>query len=211
MLDLKGLKITLDFLCLTFRSDLEELVPGPHNHRTTSFCSSSSGILDANNPCATLASQSELSEDEDAMPMDEDDRTESISRQLLHIPEGQRKPVKAALAEIEWMLRDEIVAFMLDSFPMLESTLVAVRLNVFFANYWPTRLDFSLVRFQVVQHVHSSPHRPSCRRKIVPLHFVLNPQESSRRFLAEFKKMSIQGNRNWEGIITACVIYSRLL
>lgn len=139
MLDLKGLKITLDFLCLTFRSDLEELVPGPHNHRTTSFCSSSSGILDANNPCATLASQSELSEDEDAMPMDEEDRTESISRQLLHIPEGQRKPVKAALAEIEWMLRDEIVAFMLDSFPMLESTLVAVRLNVFFGNYRPTR------------------------------------------------------------------------
>ena len=131
MLDLKGLKITLDFLCLTFRSDLEELVPGPHNHRTTSFCSSSSGVLDANNPCATLASQSELSEDEDAIPMDEDDRTESISRQLLHIPEGQKRPIKAALAEIEWMLRDEIVAFMLDSFPMLESTLLAVCLVLF--------------------------------------------------------------------------------
>lgn len=196
MLDLKGLKITLDFLCLTFRSDPEELVPGPHNQRTTSFCSSSSGILDANNPCATLASQSELSEDEDAIPMDEDDRTESISRQLLHIPEGQRRPIKAALAEIEWMLRDEIVAFMLDSFPLPESTLAAVCLLY---NFWPTfdQLDsYFPSLFQVVQHVQSSSHRPSCRRRIVPLHFVLNPQESSRRFLFEFKKMPIQGNLN---------------
>lgn len=45
----------------------------------------------------------------------------------------------------------------------------------------------------MVQHVQSSPHRPSCRRKVVPLHFVLNPQESSRRFLVEFKKLPIQG------------------
>lgn len=126
MLDLKDLKITLDFLCLTFRSDLEESIPGLHNPRTTSFCSSSSGILDANNPCPTAASQSEISEEEDALPLDEDDRTESISRQLNHIPEGQRRPVKAALAEIEWMLRDEIVAFLLDSFPIPETTLGAV-------------------------------------------------------------------------------------
>ena len=126
-MDLNGLKITLDFLCLTFRSDPEELIPGrAANQRTTSFCSSSSGVLDANNPCPTLASQSELSEDEDALPMDEEDRTESVSRQLNHIPEGQRRPVKAALAEIEWMLRDEIVAFLLDSFPMPESTLSTV-------------------------------------------------------------------------------------
>lgn len=129
VLDLKGLKITLDFLCLTFRSDPEELVP-PQNQRTTSFCSSSSGILDANNPCPTLTSQSELSEDEEGLPMDEDDRTESISRQLLHIPEGQRRRIKAALADIEWMLRDEIVAFMLDSFPITEATLAAVHLFI---------------------------------------------------------------------------------
>jgi hypothetical protein len=34
--------------------------------------------LDANNP-STLASQSELSKDEDAIPMDENDRTESMA------------------------------------------------------------------------------------------------------------------------------------
>ena len=181
----------MDFLCLTFRGDPEELVPGPHNQRTTSFCSSSSGILDANNPCPTLASQSELSEDEDALPMDEEDRTESISRQLNHIPENQRRPVKAALNEIEWMLRDEIVAFLLDSFPIPETTLSAVNNN-------KKKLDYRYltncpVILQVVQHVQTSPHRPSCRRKVVPLHFVLNPQESSRRFLVEFNKLSIQG------------------
>ena len=166
-------------------------MPGPHNQRTTSFCSSSSGILDANNPCPTLASQSELSEDEDALPMDEEDRTESISRQLNHIPENQRRPVKAALNEIEWMLRDEIVAFLLDSFPIPETTLAAV-------NNKKKKLDYRYlthcpVILQVVQHVQTSPHRPSCRRKVVPLHFVLNPQESSRRFLVEFNKLSIQG------------------
>ena len=60
------------------------------------------------------------------LPDDEDERTENISRQLFYIPESQRKPVKAALDEIEWMLRDEIVAFLLDTFPITEATLAAV-------------------------------------------------------------------------------------
>jgi hypothetical protein len=67
----------------------------------------------------------ELSEDE-AMSMEEDDRTEMTGRQLLHIPENQRRAVKAAVAEIEWMLRDEIAAFLLDLFPISESTLRTV-------------------------------------------------------------------------------------
>jgi hypothetical protein len=46
---------------------------------------------------------------------------------------------------------------------------------------------------KVVQHVQSSPHRPSCRRRVVPLQFVLNPAESYRRFLVEFNKIFIQG------------------
>lgn len=128
-MDLNHLKITLDFLCLTFPSDVDEMVPrSSNNPRTTSFCSSSSGILDANNICSTLTSQPELSDDDegDAVSMSDDDRTESISRQLQHIPEGQRRPVKAALAEIDWMLKDEIVAFLLDTYPITETTLSAV-------------------------------------------------------------------------------------
>jgi len=74
-----------------------------------------------------MASQhSELSEDSDAVSLEDEDRTETISRQLLHIPEGQRRPVRAAVAEIEWMLKDEIVAFLLDSYPITEMTLEAV-------------------------------------------------------------------------------------
>lgn len=40
----------------------------------------------------------------------------------------------------------------------------------------------------------SSTRRPSCRRKVVPLHFVLNPQESFRRFLNEFNKITVSGH-----------------
>jgi len=105
-----------------------------NNPRTTSFCSSSSGILDANNICSTLTSQPELSDDDegDGVSMSDDDRTESISRQLQHIPEGQRRPVKAALAEIDWMLKDEIVAFLLDTYPITETTLSAVTYSIDF-------------------------------------------------------------------------------
>ena len=39
-----------------------------------------------------------------------------------------------------------------------------------------------------------STRRPSCRRKVVPLHFVLNPQESFRRFLNEFNKITVSGH-----------------
>ena len=201
VIDLNELKITLDFLFLTFRFEAVEdglTVPGPRtgNLRTTSFCSSSSGMLDALSGLALASnnqqmqiSQSELSQDdpdaddeEQQEVQDEVDpesskgspvhhqhkAAESLARQLQHVPESQRRPVKAALAEIEWMLRDEIVAFLLDSFPITESTLSSV-----------------------VQHVHSSPHRSSCRRKTVQLHFVLNPAESFRNFLVEFKKFVI--------------------
>lgn len=125
VVDLRDMKVTLDFLCLTFRSDAGDIVPGPHSMRTTSFCSSSSGVLDAN-ACPTLASQSELSDDDADLSMDDDEKTESISRQLLHLPEVQRRRVKAAIGEIEWMLKDEIVAFLLDTFPITESTLSTV-------------------------------------------------------------------------------------
>jgi len=217
VIDLNDLKITLDFLFLTFRSEATDdglPVPcaGPRtgNLRTTSFCSSSSGMLDVLGgfvlPPATPAmqvSQSELSqedadadvdddggEQEAAIDGEESDLTrnkespslhhpqilhraaESLARQLQHVPESQRRPVKAALSEIEWMLRDEIVAFLLDSCPITEATLCSV-----------------------VQHVHSSPHRPSCRRKTIQLHFVLNPTESFRSFLVEFKKISIQDHK----------------
>lgn len=128
ILDLDKIKITLDFLCLTFRSDQEELVPAnaPTSMRTTSFCSSSSGHFDTSNLPAMASQHSELSEDSDAVSLEDEDRTETISRQLLHIPEGQRRPVRAAVAEIEWMLKDEIVAFLLDSYPITEMTLEAV-------------------------------------------------------------------------------------
>lgn len=57
VLDLNDMKITLDFICLTFRSDFDELLPTSYNLRTTSFCSSSSGLPDSNSAYPTLASQ----------------------------------------------------------------------------------------------------------------------------------------------------------
>lgn len=128
VIDLKTMKVTLDFLCLTFRSDIGELFQSAQSMRTTSFCSSSSGVLDAN-ACPTLASQSELSDDDPDLSMDDDERTQSISRQLLHLPEVQRRHVRAAIGEIEWMLKDEIVAFLLDTYPITEPTLSTVKFS----------------------------------------------------------------------------------
>ncbi len=58
VLDLNDMKITLDFLCLTFRSDSEEVAPlaTAASLRTTSFCSNSSGPADANATCPTVNS-----------------------------------------------------------------------------------------------------------------------------------------------------------
>ena len=66
-----------------------------------------------------------MSED-DALSIEDEDRTETITRQLLHIPESQRHLVRDTVAEIEWMLKDEIVTFLLDSFPITENTLETV-------------------------------------------------------------------------------------
>ena len=78
-----------------------------------------------------LRLRQELSEDEDVLSMEEDDRADTNGRLLLHIPDSQRRPVRAAVAEIEWMLRDEIAAFLLDVFPVAEPTLQTVNTSLF--------------------------------------------------------------------------------
>jgi hypothetical protein len=57
-------------------------------------------------------------------------------------------------------MRDEIAAFLLDTFPLDKNTLA------FVAN-----------------HVASSPGQPSCLMEHVPLHFVFEPKRSLERFL----------------------------
>jgi hypothetical protein len=57
-------------------------------------------------------------------------------------------------------MRDEIAAFLLDTFPLDKNTLV------FVAN-----------------HVASSPGRPSCLLERVPLQFVFGPEQSLEHFL----------------------------
>lgn len=57
-------------------------------------------------------------------------------------------------------MRDEIAAFLLDTFPLDKNTLA------FVAN-----------------HVASSPDQPSCLMERVPLYFVFEPEQSLERFL----------------------------
>jgi hypothetical protein len=57
-------------------------------------------------------------------------------------------------------MRDEIAAFLLDTFPLDKNTLAFV-----------------------ADHVASSPDQPSCLMERVPLHFVFEPERSLERFL----------------------------
>jgi hypothetical protein len=57
-------------------------------------------------------------------------------------------------------MRDEIAAFMLDTFPLDKSTLAFV-----------------------ASHVANSPDRPSCLMECVPLQFVYGPERSLEHFL----------------------------
>nr|XP_018915153.1 PREDICTED: protein SZT2-like [Bemisia tabaci] len=87
---------------------------------------------------------------------------------LQHLPDYQYRAVSHCVNEIEWLMSDEIAAFLLDKSPVDEETL-------------------SLV----TNHVSSSTGRSSCMLEKVPLYFVFGPDQSMPKFLQEFNSMKI--------------------
>nr|CAH7745694.1 unnamed protein product [Callosobruchus chinensis] len=105
-LEKRNLHVTLDMLCLTLPSDVENIISDYSSNglRSTSFCS------DGFQP-----SISSNVSDGSFMP--------EISEPLKRLSENQLKSVLKIRDEIKWLLRDEICTALLDSEPVTMDTL----------------------------------------------------------------------------------------
>ncbi|CAH1982611.1 unnamed protein product [Acanthoscelides obtectus] len=105
-LDKNNIRVTLDMLCLTLPSDVENIINdySSHGMRTTSFCSD--GF-----PPNVASNVSEAS----FIP--------EISEPLKRLSENQMKSVLQIRDEIKWLLRDEICTALLDQEPVSTDTL----------------------------------------------------------------------------------------
>ncbi|XP_039298117.1 KICSTOR complex protein SZT2 [Nilaparvata lugens] len=96
--------------------------------------------------------------------------TDTSTPQLHHLPDNQQKAVAQCVKEIEWLMHDEIAAFMLDVVPVSQETLQFVS-----------------------HHVETSVNRPSCLHQLVPLKFVFGLEHSMGCFLKDLAQMTIPG------------------
>ncbi|XP_075219216.1 KICSTOR complex protein SZT2-like isoform X2 [Lycorma delicatula] len=96
--------------------------------------------------------------------------SKTIPEKLHYLPEYQQRAVITCIKEIEWLMHDEIAAFLLDVAPVTEET-----------------LQF------VVNHVLTSIGRSSCLLETIPLHFVYGPEHSMPTFLQDFAQMRLPG------------------
>ncbi|XP_046683213.1 KICSTOR complex protein SZT2-like isoform X2 [Homalodisca vitripennis] len=89
---------------------------------------------------------------------------------LQHLPDYQHKAISLCVEEIKWLMRDEIAAFLLDTYPVSETTLQLV-----------------------ADHVSSSANRSSCIMQIIPLQFYCNAEQSLLMFLQDFSMLQVTG------------------
>ncbi|RZF32788.1 hypothetical protein LSTR_LSTR011434 [Laodelphax striatellus] len=92
----------------------------------------------------------------------------AIAELLHHLPDNQQKAIAQCVKEIEWLMHDEIAAFLLDAIPVTQQTLKFVS-----------------------HHVLSSINRPSCLYEQVPLKFVFGLEHSMNCFLKDLAQMTI--------------------
>ncbi|KAJ8681967.1 hypothetical protein QAD02_017759 [Eretmocerus hayati] len=150
------LKVTLDIICLNLPKEVLEVsmehMPGL---RTTSYCSEGSMRT------ATDINESTL---ERMQSID----AEQIPEGIANLPPHQYSAVSNLVEEINWLLRDETVAVLLDKPTIDEDTLAFV-----------------------TKHVTESNNRSSCYLDRVPLHFVFSPESSLPRFIEELRNLSV--------------------
>lgn len=127
----------------------------PTSLRTTSYCSEGSmrGGTESND-CSFDRLQS----------FDGECTYEGIA----NLPRHQYLAVSSLIDEINWLLKDETAAVLLDRPSPTEET-----------------LNF------VSKHVEESNNRTSCYMDKVPLHFVFSSENSLPRFVEELKKLTI--------------------
>ncbi|XP_063220375.1 KICSTOR complex protein SZT2-like isoform X2 [Bacillus rossius redtenbacheri] len=162
-INLKKLNITLDIVCLTLPPDVDAVVEASTHKglRSTSFCSTSSAQYD--DDLADLCEKNEHVATLEKVPPANADK-------LHYLPPLQHKAVTVCVEETEWLMRDEIAAFLLDVVPLQEE----------------------MLKF-VADHVSASPYRPSCLLEKVPLQFVFDPNQCIEKFIQEFQKLHVSG------------------
>lgn len=107
-LDVEKLQISLDILCLTLPTDVQNVISDYSNKglRTTSFCSD--GFQPSIGSSISEASISSDFKDQET---------------LLYIPELQKSAINTLREEIKWLLKDEIATSLLDIEPVSISSL----------------------------------------------------------------------------------------
>lgn len=93
---------------------------------------------------------------------------EQILETMANLPSHQYAAVSNLVEEINWLLKDETAAVLLD-------------------NPSPTEENLNFV----AKHVEDSNNRSSCYVDKVPLHFVFSSDSSLPRFVEELKKLTV--------------------
>lgn len=164
--DPEKIRITLDMIYLTLPLEVHAITKefAPKCHRNASFCSTS--------PLHSDGSGGEDSSDDDF------ERTIARSQDNIltfnNLSDMQLQAVRTLKQDIEWLLRDEIAARLLDKEPVSADTLNTV-----------------------IKHVDASEGKLSCKKDVINLSFVYGSVQSHAKFLNEFKNISfnmVDGN-----------------
>ncbi|XP_030851705.1 KICSTOR complex protein SZT2-like [Strongylocentrotus purpuratus] len=163
-INLNDLSVTLDLMCLSLPSDLDDQpaigdMDDEDTYRGVSFTEHSPPA--SPHPDHRLLRANTLSTS-DAGELNSDMMNNDM------IPVGQRKAIDETEKEVKWLLRDEIVSAMLHIKRVTVATLE-----------------------MVAQHVEDSRDKPNCKAEELALQFVFGPEHSLAKFTSEFERLSI--------------------
>ncbi|XP_014220610.1 KICSTOR complex protein SZT2-like isoform X1 [Trichogramma pretiosum] len=168
--DTSSLKVTLDIICLNLPKEVLEvsIENVPSGLRTTSYCSEGSRGGDTSTDGSF--DRSSLNRQHGSMHHQMSFETgDPIHENITNLPSHQYTAVTSLVDEINWLLRDETAAVLLDQ-PDLPSK---------------ANLEF------IARHVGESRNRSSCYTDKVPLHFVFSVENSLPRFIEELKTLKV--------------------
>ncbi|CAB0036663.1 unnamed protein product [Trichogramma brassicae] len=168
--DTSSLKVTLDIICLNLPKEVLEvsIENVPAGLRTTSYCSEGSRGGDTSTDGSF--DRSSLNRQHGSMHHQMSFETgDPIHENIANLPSHQYTAVTSLVDEINWLLRDETAAVLLDQ-PDLPSK---------------ANLEF------IARHVGESRNRSSCYMDKVPLHFVFSAESSLPRFIEELKTLKV--------------------
>ncbi|XP_022100207.1 KICSTOR complex protein SZT2-like isoform X2 [Acanthaster planci] len=174
-IDPADLSVTLDLICLTLPSELDEAQADTDEvfaDRRREVSTTESTPPQSPQPQCNSPSLLSLGRGRELSEFDEEVDSHGLdSEGLGSLPEPQIMAIKKTKEEIKWLLEDEIASAKHHIFPVTVET-----------------LDM------VAQHVRVSyPSKPSCKAAEIPLQFVFGPEQSLAQFTEELERTDIPG------------------